>query len=278
MLNNRSRIPFPMAEHDTPLLQLRKVSVVLDGVRVLRSINMEIADGESAAILGPNGSGKSTLIKVIAREVPMYRNRGSRLLLRGRDDWGLFELRQAIGLVSGDLQKAFGPGHEVLDTVLSGYFGTIGLNHTLPVTNEMNLGAEASLRRMRALHLVGRDVPTLSLGEQRRVLIARALVNGPGTLLLDEPTSGLDVKGRSEFRALMRRLIAEGTSLLIVTHDLEDLVPEVSKVIMLREGTVLRSGGRRLLNDASVSALFGMPLHVSNVSGVLSMSPANIIK
>jgi iron complex transport system ATP-binding protein len=165
-----------------------------------------------------------------------------------------------------------------METVLSGFFGTIGLNHTLAVTEEMQAGAEASLRRMDVLHLVGRDVSTLSLGEARRVLIARALVNEPSTLLLDEPTSGLDVKGRSEFRIVMRRLIAEGTSLLIVTHDLEDIVPEVRKVVMLSNGKVLRSGGRRLINDASISALFGMPLHVEDRGGVISMSPANIIK
>jgi iron complex transport system ATP-binding protein len=148
----------------------------------------------------------------------------------------------------------------------------------LAVTEEMRRKAEASLRRMEVLHLVGRDIGTLSLGEARRVLLARALVNDPTTLLLDEPSSGLDVKGKSEFRATMRRLIAEGTSLLIVTHDLEDIVPEVRKVVMLRDGAVLRSGGRRLINDSSVSMLFGIPLHVEERGGVLTMSPANIIK
>jgi iron complex transport system ATP-binding protein len=259
-------------------LELRKVSVVLGGVKVLDSINLEIEEGESAVILGPNGSGKSTLIKVLAREVPMYRSRGSHLRLRGRDDWSLFELRQAIGLVSLDLQRAFGPGHEVMETVLSGFFGTIGLNYTLAVTDEMREKAEETLRRVGAENLVGRDISTLSLGEARRVLIARALVNDPRTLLLDEPNSGLDVKGREEFRGILRRLVSEGTSLLIVTHDLEDVIPEVSKVIMLKGGRIFRAGGRRLLNDAAVTELFGLALRVDVRGDVISLSPANRIK
>jgi iron complex transport system ATP-binding protein len=267
-----------MARSGEPLLQLRKVSVVLEGKNVLDSLSMEIAEGESAVILGPNGSGKSTLIKVLAREVPMYRAHGSHLRLRGRDDWSLFELRQAVGLVSSDLQKTFSAGHEVMDTVLSGFFGTIGLNYTLAVSSEMRQKARETLARVGASHLIGRDMGTLSLGEARRVLIARALVNEPRTLLLDEPNTGLDVKGRSEFRDDMRKLVAEGTSLLIVTHDLEDIIPEVSKVIMLREGRIFRIGGRRLINDAAVSALFGIPIHVEQRDGVYSMAPANRIK
>jgi iron complex transport system ATP-binding protein len=267
-----------MARSGEPLLQLRKVSVMLEGKKVLDSLSLEIAEGESAVILGPNGSGKSTLIKVLAREVPMYRAHGSHLRLRGRDDWSLFELRQAIGLVSSDLQRTFAAGHEVLDTVLSGFFGTIGLNYTLAVTAEMEAKAKGTLARMGAAHLIGRDMATLSLGEARRVLIARALVNEPRTLLLDEPNTGLDVKGRSEFRTDMRRLVSEGTSLLIVTHDLEDIIPEVSKVIMLKEGRIFRSGGRRLINDSAVSGLFGIDLHVEQRNGVYSMSAANRIK
>jgi iron complex transport system ATP-binding protein len=262
----------------TPLLQLRKVSVLLDGRRALDSVSLEIAEGESAVVLGPNGSGKSTLIKVLAREVPMYRARGSHIRLRGRDDWGLFELRRTIGLVSTDLQASFGPGHEVVETVLSGLFGTIGLNRTLAVSGAMRASAAEAMGRAGVEHLAGRDLSTLSLGEARRVFMARALVNAPAALLLDEPNSGLDVRGRAELRATLRGLVSGGTSLILVTHDLEDVIQEVGKVIMLRDGKVFRCGGRRLLNDRTVSELFGLALCVERREGIMSMKPVDRIK
>lgn len=250
----------------TPLLSIDRATVLRDGRTLLDALTLDIAPGQHTAILGPNGSGKSTLVKLIERRVyPLVHDDGSPAVrVFGRDRWSVTELRSLLGVVSSDLRREFEASSEsALDTVLSGFFAsmTLGLDHA--VDEGMRERAAQALDRVGAAHLAERDVSTLSTGEARRVLIARALVHRPRALLLDEPCAGLDPGTRRRFLDLLRDLARSGTTLLLVTHHVEEIVPEIEHVVMLRDGRLHAQGRKeRLLDGTGLSALFDWDMAV----------------
>jgi iron complex transport system ATP-binding protein len=255
----------------TPLLTIDRATVVRDGRTLLDRFSLDIAQGQHTAILGPNGSGKSTLVKLIERRLyPLVHDDGTPVVrIFGRDRWPVAELRRLLGVVSSDLRREFEATHErALDTVLSGFFAsmTLGLDHV--VSGAMRAQAMEALERVGAAQLAGRDVSTLSTGEARRVLIARALVHQPRAVLLDEPCAGLDPGTRRRFLDLLRQLAREGTTLLLVTHHVEEIVPEIGHVVMLREGQLHAEGPKdELLADEHLSSLFDWRMEVARIDG-----------
>ncbi|TCV96162.1 iron complex transport system ATP-binding protein [Luteibacter rhizovicinus] len=249
-----------------PLLEIDHATVVRDRHALLDRLSLRIEAGQHTAILGPNGSGKSTLVKLIERRIyPLVHDDGKPVLrVFGRERWNVVELRSLLGVVSSDLRREFeGMTQNALDAVLSGFFAslTLGLDHE--VTDTMRREALDALHRVDAAHLADRDVATLSTGEARRVLIARALVHRPRALLLDEPCAGLDPGTRRRFLDHLRRLAQEGTTLILVTHHIEEIVPEIGHVVMLRDGALFDQGPKeRLLRDECLSALFDWDIAV----------------
>ncbi len=241
-----------------------------DGVPILSIPSFVVREGEHLAVLGPNGAGKSTLVNVLARDVlPLAHEDGSpAVLMRGRERWGLFEARALFGIVSEALGESFDRPVSALDAVLSGFFGSVGLYPHQVVEPPMRAKAEELLTLLGAEGLAGRRMDTLSTGEARRVLIARALVHDPPVLVLDEPCDGLDPGATLGFLRTVRGIAASGRTLLLVTHHIEDVVPEVSRVVMLRRGTVLRDGPKAgLMTDEALSALYDYPMHVEERAG-----------
>ncbi|URL58245.1 ATP-binding cassette domain-containing protein [Luteibacter flocculans] len=250
----------------SPLLSIDRATVLRDGRPLLDALTLDIAPGQHTAILGPNGSGKSTLVKLIERRIyPLVHDDGSPVVrVFGRDRWNVAELRSLLGVVSSDLRREFETSSEsALNTVLSGFFAsmTLGLDHVVDET--MLERARQALERVGAAHLADRDVSTLSTGEARRVLIARALVHRPRALLLDEPCAGLDPGTRRRFLDLLRDLAQSGTTLLLVTHHVEEIVPEIEHVVMLRDGRLHAQGGKaQLLDGNALSTLFDWRMDV----------------
>nr|WP_063572324.1 ATP-binding cassette domain-containing protein [Luteibacter rhizovicinus] len=259
-----------MNDHDT-LLFIDRATVLREDRRLLDALSLSIAPGQHTAILGPNGSGKSTLVKLVERRLyPIVHADGSPVVrVFGRDRWSVAELRSLLGVVSSDLRREFEASNEqALNAVLSGFFAsmTLGLDHI--VDEAMRHRAAEALARVGAAHLAERDVSTLSTGEARRVLIARALVHRPRALLLDEPCAGLDPGTRRRFLDLLSELAREGTTLLLVTHHVEEIVPEIGHVVMLREGRLFDQGPKeRLLADDRLSELFGWEMEVERGNG-----------
>jgi iron complex transport system ATP-binding protein len=252
--------PFP------PLLRFDQANLVKNGHPILRDITLQIYEGRHTAILGPNGSGKSSLIKLItSHHYPLARADGRPTVeLFGRDRWNVFDLRTLLGIVSSDMHTSFvGGGVLALDAVVSGFFASHGLARNHEVTADMVRSARESLELMEASHLAETRMDRMSTGEARRVLIARALAPDPRALLLDEPTAGLDLVARRRFLETLREVARRGKTILLVTHHVEEIIPEVEHVVLLKEGRVFAEGPKeQMLSEGVLSSLYGTSIDV----------------
>jgi iron complex transport system ATP-binding protein len=247
---------------------------VLGETRVLDSLTLSIRLGEHTAILGPNGAGKSTFIKLLTLQLyPLAEHAGAAIRVFGKDRWDVFELRSKLGIVSADLHDRFVHGNSNgvltgLDAVVSGFFATHGLFGHQQVTEAMRRQAAVALERVDAARLARATLDTMSTGEARRVLIARALVHEPAALVLDEPTRGLDVVSRHQVMERVRELARQGTTILLVTHHIDEIIPEIDRVVLLRRGRIDRDGTKAdVLTGEALSHAFDAPLAVEERGG-----------
>lgn len=248
-------------------IDFKNITVASGDRYLLNSVTLKISSGEHIAILGPNGSGKTSLIKTIIREYyPVYMESGTRFRIWGEDTWDVFTLRSHFGFVSQDLQYTFNrniTGHEV---ILSGFFSSIGLFFH-QVTRDMENKADEISRFLEISHLMERPITEMSSGEARRVLIGRALVHDPKVLILDEPSNSLDLHALHTLRLTMRK-IAEKTVIILVTHNLPDIIPEISRIILLKNGTIIKDGIKKdVLKNEYISTLFDVPLIIREEGG-----------
>jgi iron complex transport system ATP-binding protein len=250
------------------LLEMRCVSVMRGAKVVLRDMDLRIGVGEHVAILGPNGCGKSTLIKTITRELYPLARPESSLTLLGQDRWNVFELRSALGIISNDLMMECARDISGREVVLSGFFSSIGVWPHQQVTKGMIESADRALARLEAAHLGDRMVTEMSSGEARRVLIARALVHDPKALVLDEPTTSLDLFAQHELREILRQLAVSGIGIILVTHHLADIIPEIERVVLMRDGQLIADGPKdHLLTEEQLGGVFGIPVTLARRDG-----------
>jgi iron complex transport system ATP-binding protein len=237
------------------------VTVLRGGREVLHGLNLRIETGEHLAILGPNGCGKSTFLKTLTRECYPVVREGSYLRLFGRERWNVAELRESLGIVTGDLATACALEIAAVDVVLSGFFSSWGLAPNHDVRPWMRARARDTLERLNASPLAERTMTTLSAGEARRVLIARALVHAPKALVFDEPSTSLDLGAQRELHGELRRLAGDGIGIVLVTHHLPDVIPEIERVAFMHGGRIVADGPREeLLTPERLATLFGVPI------------------
>jgi len=240
-----------------PFLELTHVNVARGDNVVLHDINLSVNTGEHIAILGPNGCGKSTLIKTITCECYPIVHPETRINIFGRERWDLTELKKRLGVVSAEL-----PGKPTLqttgrDAVLTGFFSSSTLWPNLTVTAAMRERAHEVLEQIDAVNLVNKPVGEMSAGQQRRIMIGRALVGSSQMLLLDEPSNALDISAQRELRNLLRKLAQQGTGILLITHHIADIIPEIDRILLLREGRIIGDGPKAaLLTAPTLSDLF----------------------
>ena len=259
-------------------LELEHVNVARGETVVLHDVNLTIDEGEHVAILGPNGCGKSTLIKTMTCECYPLALDGTRVSIFGRERWDLIELKQRLGVVSPEL-----PGRATLkttgrDAVLTGFFSSSTLWPNLTVTESMRERAEEVLALVGAMAIADKPVGEMSAGEQRRVMIGRALA-GSGTsagsqmLLLDEPSNALDLAAQQGLRTMLRGLAQRGTGILLITHHIADILPEIERVILMRAGRIVADGTKSaLLAPQALSELFGVKVQVTERDGFFHAS------
>ena len=264
--SHTERLNFPEPDE---FLELRAVNVARGDRIVLHDVNLTIRAGEHVAILGPNGCGKSTLILAMTCQIYPIVAPGMTVRIFGRERWDLTQLRKHFGVVvagpTGELPGERTAVTSGLDAVIAGFFSASTLWPNLHVTAEMRERAVEALERMEALHLAGQLVGEMSAGEKRRILIARALVHRPRQLLLDEPSNALDLAAQRELRETLRRLAREGIGLLLVTHHLGDILPEIERIILMRDGRIVGDGPRKeLLTEIRLSELFDAPVRIGH--------------
>jgi iron complex transport system ATP-binding protein len=264
-----------------PVLELENATVVKGGAVVLDRVTLAIAAGEHTAILGPNGAGKSTLINLLTHDDRPLAADGGAVPVRvfGCDRWNVSELRPRLGVVSADLHHRFVNGNSAgriaaIDAVVSGFFAAHGFVPAGAVTPSMRRAAAGALERMGVADLADATIDRLSTGEARRVVIARALVTDPEALVLDEPTTGLDVVARHRFLEAVRQVARQGTTLILVTHRVEEIVPEIASVILIGRGRVAAAGPKAAtLTAAQLSAVFEEPISLTESDGYYYARP-----
>ena len=250
------------------LLDFRNLRVMRGHKAALDDFSLHVGADEHVAILGPNGCGKSTLIKTITRECYPVACDESAMSILGQETWDVFSLRSLLGIVSNDLMLSCASDACGRDVVLSGFFSSTAIypNHTVDPSHLQM--AEAALKELGIAHLADRPVCEMSSGEARRVLIARALVHKPKALLFDEPCNSLDLYAQQKVRQTMSSLAQSGTAIILVTHELADIVPEIQRVVLLNRGRIVADGAKeKILNAERLAQLFGVSVEMARRDG-----------
>jgi iron complex transport system ATP-binding protein len=237
---------------------------------VFENLNLTIPQQQRIAILGPNGSGKTTLLKTINRELYPVVKENSWVRILGRDRWNVWQLRKQIGAVSHDLHNRYTPTTTALEVVVSGFQSSIGIHGLLAdrVSPEHITKAREILATLGMAEFIETELKSMSTGQQRRCLLARALVHSPATLILDEPTAGLDIAASFDYLRQISRLALAGQNIVIVTHHLNEIPPEVDRVVLLKKGEIVADGSKtETLTAPLLSEIYETPVRVGQIDG-----------
>lgn len=245
------------------LLRLHDAKVKMDGRVILDVDDFVINQGERIVVLGPNGSGKSTLVKLLTKEIePVWRETPP-VLFMGQPDPSEETLIETVGLVSTDVQERMMVHRTVFDIVLGGFFGSVGVPFHIGASDEQVEQARKAIREIGIPSLSERDMLTLSTGQARR-----ALINGPALLIFDEPTSGLDPEGAWNMRQSLSALAKAGHTILVITHNVSDIMPEFDRVVMLQDAHIVADGPKEeVLTTQKLRHLFGVPITLVETDG-----------
>jgi iron complex transport system ATP-binding protein len=257
-----------MPERHPALIEFRSVSIMRGERLALQDVSLRIELAQHVAILGPNGCGKSTFIKAITRECYPLTRPGTFLRILGHERWNIFELRNLLGIVTNDLVATCVREATAMEIVLSGFFSSVRVMPYHRVDAPMVDASMKALQTMEVDHLAERSMTEMSSGEVHRVVTARALVHRPRALLLDEPCTSLDLRAQREVRRIFRGLAQSGLGLIVVTHDLADIIPEIRRVILLRSGRIEADGNKDdVLTADRLGSLFGIPVELLQRDG-----------
>ncbi len=256
---------------DTPLIEIENVSVFREQTHILRGVSVRIPRKRHTAVLGPNGSGKSSLLKLLTRDFyPSVEAQGHQgtVLILGESDWEVSRLRRRMGIVTPALDYEFSSGRTgrmtVTEAVASGFTATRLKEFGPRVDQAMADAIAGAIETVKMSDLSGRTLSTLSTGERRRVMIARAIVHDPDIFVLDEPTNGLDMTARALFLEILDSITKQDAmTMVLVTHHIDEIPPAMNHVIMLDQGRVTFDGPKADgLTAPRISSLFRADVHV----------------
>lgn len=260
--------PAASSAHARPILDIQHATVYRGDTCVFSDFSFMLKEGEHAAIVGPNGAGKSTLLKLLAGGVHPLPLDETRISLFGEEGGNVWDVRKRIGIVSHDLQRDYLICAEGLNVILSGYYSSNDTYAYQEFSETQVARAREVMQELGVESLAGRRFGHLSTGEQRRFLLGRALVHDPSVLVLDEPTSGLDVKACFQYLDLLRTQIRKGKTVLLVTHHLHEIPPEIERVVLLKEGKIVADGQKPdLLTNQRISSLFDCSVSLAQANG-----------
>ena len=256
------------------IIDFQNITVFQGRNKVLEDFSLTIDESQSTVILGPNGSGKTTLLKLLNRELYIVENKNSSLKIFEKDRWNVDELRSNLGVVSQHLQYGYSSTAIGLYVVLSGFYSSDGIWQHQEFDDAKLGRAKEVMDLLSITDLKDREFSTLSTGEQRKFLLARSLVNDPAVLVFDEPTSGLDMSTCFQYLEIIRELISMGKKVILVTHHIHEIPPEVTRVILLKEGRVIEDGDKdQILTNTNLTNLFDWPIRVIKENGYYQAIP-----
>ncbi len=246
-----------------PWLEIKNVDAWIGNYQVFKNLNIKLNLGENTTILGPNGAGKTALIKLITREIYPVIKKDSVFRIFGSTIINLWELRNQLGIVSGDIERRISHKITASDFVLSGFFGSIGIGRNYCPSQQQKEYAEEILVQLNLDNISTKEYGSLSDGQKKRLIIARSLIHKPRILVLDEPTNALDLKSKHELLALLRSLCKNGTNILLITHKIETIFEEMDRVIFIKHGKIVEDNQReRILDSSKISKLFETPIEL----------------
>ena len=256
------------------IIDFQNITVFQGRNKVLEDFSLTIDESQSTVILGPNGSGKTTLLKLLNRELYIVEDKVGSLKIFEKDRWNVDELRSNLGVVSQHLQYGYSNSAIGLYVVLSGFYSSDGIWQHQEFDDRKLDRAKEVMDLLAISNLKDREFSTMSTGEQRKFLLARSLVNDPAVLVFDEPTSGLDMSTCFQYLEIIRELISMGKKVILVTHHIHEIPPEVTRVILLKEGRVIEDGDKdQILTNTNLTNLFDWPIKVIKENGYYQAIP-----
>ena len=259
---------------DPNLVDIFNATVYRGEKKVFDGFSLSIKNKQSTAIIGPNGAGKSTLLKLLSREIYPVSKENSFVKILGMELPTLWDLRKKIGLVSADLQSGFVSEVSGLGVVISGLHNSIGLFHHQVISDSELKCGEEILEYLGIKNLANRRYREMSTGQQRLCLLGRALIHNPDHMILDEPTNGLDLRATYQYLGIVRELLHQGKTILLATHHIHEIPPEIERLIFIRDGKIVADGDKiQLLTDSLISQLFDTPLKVTTSNGFYQVLP-----
>ena len=256
------------------IIDFQNITVFQGRNKVLDEFSLTIDESQSTVILGPNGSGKTTLLKLLNRELYIVEEENSSLKIFEKERWNVDDLRSNLGVVSQHLQYGYSSSAIGLYVVLSGFYSSDGIWQHQKFDETKLSRANEVMDLLSITDLQDREFSNMSTGEQRKFLLARSLVNDPAVLVFDEPTSGLDMSTCFQYLEIIRELIGMGKKVILVTHHIHEIPPEVTRVILLKEGRVVEDGDKdQILTDTNLTNLFDWPIRVIQENGYYQAIP-----
>ena len=241
------------------IINFENIYANYDITPVLQNINLKINTDENWVILGSNGSGKSTLIKLILNDLYPNPKYPFKKQIFGQDRWSIFELKENLGIITNDLHTYFqmhGSFLSAYEVVLSGYYSSIGIFKHQDFSDKQHQNALDVLKFLEIAEIKDKKVHQMSTGQLRRCIIGRALIHKPKVFMLDEPTVGLDIKAQDSFIKLIRKLSSKA-SIILVTHHVEEIFPEITHVALIHDKTIYKQGKKdEILTSKNLSQIF----------------------
>ncbi len=256
------------------IIELKNVTAYRGDTRVFDNLSLELLQRRNTVILGPNGAGKTTLLKLLSREIYPVHGDDSYMRIFGKEHWNVWELRSHLGIVSHDLQREYTAYAKGLNVILSGFYSSVNIwAHQIFSEDEMQR-AERIMADLGIAELKHKLFAEMSTGEQRRFLLGRALISNPGTLILDEPTSGLDVQACFHYLDIIRSLMQKGKTVILVTHHIHEIPPEISHAVLLKDGKIFAQGEKsKILTGENLSTLFDVSIELVQANGFYQAMP-----
>ena len=255
---------------------LKNINVYIDQIKILSDININLYYGENILILGPNGSGKSTFLKLLNRSIYPITSNSSSFKIFDNENINIWDLRKKIGFLFKEMEQRVNNGVNLYDVISSGFSGIFNSRYSYLLSDKEKLKINNLINEWELSNIINNEFQSLSDGQKRRGLLARALVYEPKILVLDEPFSNLDIKSNFILNQNLNKLIDQSINIIYVTHNLESILPKTNRVILIKEGKILNDGRpNELINSKILSNLFNISIRVIEQEGYWRMLPLN---